>query len=248
MSQLLSDARRNYDEGVSYFNSNRRTDGLARFSNARENTQKVKLMYPLNEDAGLLELRMERETDPQSFAANFNDRVQSAIAGCARRDWQSYAELQNLFTLYPNYPNRAAIINKAEIDMGIRPPPPDPVKVAAARQLTAQGRSIVNANPTNEIELRRAQAIVNEALVNDPNNEDAAQLASRIASLLSGGGSLFDSETERKYNQAADLLRQNRGIEAYQLANEILSDSRYRNNFRLLDLLQRIRAVVGVAQ
>jgi hypothetical protein len=245
MSQLLSDARRTYDEGVSYYGQNRRTDGKARFDSAKENTQKVKLMYPLNETAGLLELQMERETDPQSFAANFNERVQAAISGCARRDWQAYAELQNLFTLYPNYPNRAAIINRAEIDMGIRPPPPDPAKVAAARNLAAQARAVVNASPDNEIELRRAQALVNQALQNDPNNEDAAQLLNRIATLLSTGGALFDQNTETKYRRALELLQQNRGIEAYQVANEILADARYKNNSRLLDLLQRIRSVVG---
>ncbi|MDR1506677.1 MAG: hypothetical protein LBI67_06200 [Treponema sp.] len=242
MSQLLSDARKNFDEGVYYFGQSRRNEGLARFNNAREKTQKVKLMYPLNEDAGLLELRMDREQDPPAFEQGFSTRLQNAIAGTERKDWQSYADLRNLFVLYPNYPGRQAIETRAEIAMGIRPAPPDPAMVAESNRLTSQARAIAASTTANEIELRQAQEYANSALEFNPNNENAARLASEIAVRIGGSGSLFDRETELKYNRAGELLQQNNYVDAYQLALEIADDSRYRNNSRILDLLRRIRA------
>jgi hypothetical protein len=242
MSQLLSDAHKNYDEGLYYFGANRRNDGLVRFNNAREKTQKVKLVYPLNEAAGLLELRMDREQDPRAFEQGFSTRLQNAIAGTRQRSWQSFADLQNLFVINPNYPNRAAIMYEAEIAMGIRLPPPDPAMVAESNRLTAQARAIISSNTTNEINLRQAQEMANRALEANPNNEEAARLASEAAVRIGGASSMFDHETELKYNRAGELLQQNNFPEAYRIALEIADDPRYRNNSRLLDLLQRIRA------
>ncbi|MDR0401982.1 MAG: hypothetical protein LBH35_00165 [Treponema sp.] len=241
MSQLLSEARKNYDEGLYYFGVNRRSDGLVRFNSAREKTQKVKLVYPLNETAGLLELRMDREQDPRAFEQGFSTRLQNAVAGTRQQSWQAFADLQNLFVINPNYPNRTAIIYEAEIAMGIRPPPPDPAIVAESNRLTAQARAVVNSNTTNEISLRQAQQAANRALELNPVNEEAARLASEIAVRIGGVGRLFDHATELKYNRAGELLQQNNFPEAYRLALEIADDPRYRNNSRLLDLLQRIR-------
>ena len=242
MSQLLSEARKNYNEGLYYLGTSRRTDGLVRFSSAREKTQKVRLLYPLNEDAGLLELRMDRETDPAVFDASFNIRLQNARAGTRQGSWQSYADLQNLFLINPNYPGRNAIIYEAEIAMGIRPPPPDPQKIAASQSLTQEARAIINANPGSEIQLRRALGLCNQALAANPENTEAARLASRIYILIGGQSSVFDHDTEQKYQRAVELLQRNYVIEAYSLAQEIGADRRYSNNSRLIDLLQRIRA------
>jgi antitoxin component HigA of HigAB toxin-antitoxin module len=242
MSQLLSEARKNYDQGVSYLGANRRNEGMMRFSNAREKTQKVKLLYPLNEDAGILELRMDRETDPAVFDENFGSRLQIARAGTQRGSWQAYADLQNLFLINPNYPNRNAIVYEAEIAMGIRMPPPNPQKIAASKSQTSEAAAIVRDNPNNELQLKRALELVNQALVNNPENSDAAQLASRIYLLLGGSLAVFDHDTEQKYQRAGELLQRNNALEAYSIAQEIARDPRYRNNSRLLDLLQRIRA------
>ncbi|MDR0586065.1 MAG: hypothetical protein LBG26_02380, partial [Treponema sp.] len=242
MSQLLSEAHKNYDEGLYYFGANRRNDGLVRFNNAREKTQKVKLVYPLNEAAGLLELRMDREQDPRAFEQGFSTRLQNAIAGTRQRSWQSFADLQNLFVINPNYPNQAAIMYDAEVAMGIRLPPPDPAMVAESNRLTAQARAIINSNTTNEINLRQAQEMANRALEYNPNNEEAARLASEAAVRIGGASSIFDHETELKYNRAVELFQQNNIPEAYRIALEIIDDPRYRNNSRILDLLQRIRA------
>ena len=242
ISQLLSEARKNYDQGVNYLGANRRNEGMMRFSNAREKTQKVKLLYPLNEDAGLLELRMDRETDPAVFDENFGSRLQIARTGTQRGSWQSYADLQNLFLINPNYPNKNTILYEAEIAMGIRLPPPNPQKIAASQSQTSEAAAIVRSNPNNELQLKRALELVNQALVNNPENLDAAQLASRIYLLLGGSLAVFDHDTEQKYQRAGELLQQNNALEAYSIAQEIARDPRYQNNSRLLDLLQRIRA------
>ena len=81
MSQLLSDARLNYDEGVRLINASRRQEGLARFNDARNMTQKVELIFPLNREARLLDLRIEMYTDQNAFNASFRQRLNDAVAG-----------------------------------------------------------------------------------------------------------------------------------------------------------------------
>jgi hypothetical protein len=113
--------------------------------------------------------------------------------------------------------------------------------VAESNRLAAEARVIINSNTTNEISLRQAQELANRALEYNPNNAEAARLASEAAVRIGGASRLFDHETELKYNRAGELLQQNNFPEAYRIALEIADDPRYRNNSRLLDLLRRIR-------
>jgi chaperonin cofactor prefoldin len=238
MSQLLSEARRNYEEGRPLINTRSDAEGRARFSAAKVSTQKVRLMYPFNEEAGLLDLRIDRELDPAGFDAIFPQRVNAAIAGTRRKDTQAYADLLNLFAINPQYPNRAAIQYQAEIDIGYRPPPPTQEQIAQSNQLTAQARNVIRNRVDSQY--NTARTWLNQAIALNPDNQAAKDLSNELAGTLVAT-TVFDAETDRKYNQALVYFSQNNYLQSYQLAVEIARDPRYAQNTKITDLLRRLR-------
>lgn len=239
MSQFLSEAQKDYEAGSAIL-SDSRDEGLRRLYLARQNIQKVKLVYPMNERAGLLDLRIDQVTDPQSFTANFQERVNRAVAGTRRRDLQSYNDLLNLRTLNPRYPNWTGIISQAEIDVGLRPPPPDPLKAAQAEEIVARVRSIVRSRDLAG--MAEARTALAEAINLNPGNREAAALFNEASQFIMAGTVVLDTEAERKYRQAIAALTQNNPLGARILVQEIYArNPQYRYNSRMIALEQRVR-------
>jgi hypothetical protein len=244
MSQLLSEAQKNYIEGVSLYSANMKSEGDKKFSFARANIQRVKLIYPMNEEAGLLELRIEQQIDPQAFAAAIQQKVNAAIAGTKRRDIQAYNDMLNLFYIYPQYPNRAAIVTQAEYDMGYRIPPANPAMVARSNELAASARAIINARADSRYD--EAQGYLNDAIRIYPDNPAVRPLLSELARVRGGTTNEFDFATKRKYDQALAALQQQDYITALRLTTEIGNDPRYSNNKLYLELRRRVQAVTAL--
>jgi hypothetical protein len=238
MSQLLSEAQRNFEEGQSLYSSSLRTEGRAKLDNAKVSTQKVRLMYPFNEEAGLLDLRIDRVLDPRAFEETFAVKVAAAITGTRRRDMQAYADLLNLFAINRQYPNREAILYQAEVDMGYRPPPPSQDQLARSNELTAQARNIINNYVSAQYDSARNN--LNEAILLNPNNQAAKDLSSALARRMAAT-TIFDTGTDRKYQQAVVYFQQNNYLQSYQLAAEIARDPRYSQNTKVTDLLKRLQ-------
>ncbi|GHV95393.1 hypothetical protein AGMMS50293_17130 [Spirochaetia bacterium] len=243
MSQLLSEAKRDYEEGVRYINAERRTDGIDKFNEARRKTREVKLMFPVNQEAGILELRMDQVTDPNAFTASFDQRIRDAIAGTKRNSNEAFAELQNLAQINPRYPNLAAIINQAEIDMGFRPPPPDPRALARSAELTASARRIIENNITSQFEVALVQ--INDALIANPNNAGATRIKQQLLTAMNApGGIVMSSQDEAEFNRAAIAFQQGNYLVAHSIVERLLQDTRYRNITKLVELQRRIQAVL----
>jgi hypothetical protein len=239
MSQFLSEAQKHYEAGNALISSSR-DEGIRRLSLARENVQKVKLVYPMNEKAGLLDLQIDQLVDP-NFAATFQERVNRAIAGCRRREMRAYNDLLNLRTINPRYPNWSSIVAQAEIDVGLRPPPPSPAALARSGELTAGVRSIVTSR--NGARMEEARTALAEAISLNPGNQEAIGLFNLASQLIIGGTVVLDSEAERKYQQAIAALSQNNALGALSLVQEIYArNPQYRYNSRVNTLEQRARA------
>ncbi|HON14453.1 MAG TPA: hypothetical protein PK897_10030, partial [Treponema sp.] len=71
MSQLLSAAQQAFETGKALLAAKKRTEALAQFDIARNKIQQVRILFPLNQEAGLLELRIDQLIDPAAFTANF---------------------------------------------------------------------------------------------------------------------------------------------------------------------------------
>jgi hypothetical protein len=241
MSQLLSRAQRNYEEGVRLINAGQRSQGIAKFNEAREQTGQVKLMFPLNQEAGILELRMEQYTDQAAFNAAFEQRLRTAQAGVRQRSWQSFADLQNLAEINPRYPNIRSIMNQAEIDMGLRPPPPNPADIARSRELTASANRILENNTTTQFEAALVQ--INQAITLNPENAEATRVKDRLLTRMSMPGDIvLPSEDEETYQTALREYTAGNNLVAYALVERLLQNPRYRNITKIVDLQRRIQA------
>jgi len=243
MSQLLSLAQKKFDEGVRFINAGQRTNGVARFDEARQLTRQVRLIFPVNQEAGILELRIEQFLDPAAFNASFEQRLRTAVAGTKQRSIEAFADLQNLAEINPRYPNIKAIITQAEIDMGYRPQPPNPASVARSRDLTASARRILESNTTAQYEVALAQ--LNEAISLNPNNTEAPQVRDRLLSRMSVPGSIvLSSADEADYQRALRELNANNYLVALSLVERLMQNPRNRNITKLVELQRRIQSVL----
>jgi len=243
MSQLLSQAQRSYEEGVRNINAGLRIQGLSKFDEARQMTREVRLMFPLNQEAGILELRIEQFTDPAIFNTAFEQRLRAAIAGTRQRSLESYADLQNLAEINPRYPNIRAILTQAEIDMGFRPPPPNPANIARSRELTVSANRILEGNVSTLFEAALDQ--INEAITLNPENTEATIIKDRLLNRLSVPTAIvLTSEDEETYQRAMRELQSGNNLVAFALVERLMENPRNRNITKLVELQRRIQSIL----
>jgi len=243
MSQLLSQAQRNYEEGVRLVNAGQQAQGRARFDEARQLTREVRLIFPLNQEAGLLDLRIEQFLNPAEFNASFEQRLRTAITGTRLRNMEAFADLQNLAEINPRYPNIRAILVQAEIDIGLRPPPPNPADIERSRELTVSARRILDANDTAQYEVARMQ--LDQAIRLNPQNTEASTIRDRLVSRMSNPGNIvLTTEDEAAYQQALRELNAGNNLAAYAIVERIMQNPRNRNITKVVELNQRILAVL----
>jgi hypothetical protein len=243
MSQLLSEAKKDYDEGVRYIRASRRPEGIAKFNDARQKTREVKLMFPVNQEAGMLDLRMDQVTDPDAFNASFERRFNEAIAGTKRRSIEAFADLQNLVEINPRYPGMTAALLQAEIDMGYRPPPPNPADLAQSAELTAQAQRIRDGNVRSQFEV--AVTMINRAITLNPNNTRASDLKDWFQTELGGGTNfVMDSETLRRYNEAVMELQRGNNLVAFTIVQQLLQNPKNQRITQILELQRRIQSLL----
>jgi tetratricopeptide (TPR) repeat protein len=243
MSQLLSEARKNYNEGIALINGERREEGFARFAESRRKTAEVRLMFPVNQEASLLDLRMDQVIDPAAFNASFQRRLNQAVSGVAQGSVESFAELQNLSQINPGYPGIRGMVVQAEIDLGYRPAPPDPRSLARSGELAATARGIIERNLRSQFPV--ALEMLNQALILNHSNDQAMSLKDRLQTELGGGGSaVLHSAAEREYQRAVQALQQGNTLVAMTIVRHLLSDAQNQTSRRVLDLQKRIESIL----
>ena len=241
MSQLLSSAQRAFETGKALLEANKRTESLVQFELARKNIQEVRILFPLNQEAGLLELRIDQLVDPTAFTANFRQRLANAQAKLGSQPQEGYAELQDLYTINPSYPGIKTIIEKAEIQLGLRLPPPDPKAIARANELISAAKRIIDANIRSQFPVALAQ--LNEALKLNPNNEQAISLKDRIQTDVGGQATdILSNAAEREYQRAVQELQNGNTIVALSIVQQLLQDPKNRNSTKLIELQTRIQS------
>ncbi|HPE36265.1 MAG TPA: hypothetical protein PK625_03885, partial [Spirochaetales bacterium] len=186
MSLLLSQAKSLFEEGAAFMSSRDTRSALEVLGQAREKIAEVKVMFPLNQAARVLDLRIDQLVDSDQFNRKFADMVTEARRKVdARQDLATvYSDLKDLYEINPRYSGLRELIERVEILIGIRLPPPDPKAVAEARQLTQAAQAIYDSGDRSRFPTALAQ--LERALVLNPNNETASRLKDRI--LLYTGG------------------------------------------------------------
>jgi tetratricopeptide (TPR) repeat protein len=245
MSQLLSDAKKNYEEGVRLSQNNQRQSALSSFDKARQKTREVRLMFPMNKEARLLDLRIEQRIDLPAFNAAFRSRLNEAVAGTKpeRRSPESFADLQDLVEINPAYPRIRELLSQAEIDMGYRPPPPDPRALAESARLTREAQAILNLRDQAQYAL--ALTRLDRALELNPNNDDAMIAKDVVLTRMTGTGIIvLDYDSQREYDRAVQAYIQGNYLTANAIVRQLLQNPRNRNSTLILELQRRIQLVL----
>lgn len=226
MSQLLSLAKKYFEEGASLLAKGDKPGALLQFRLANQKINEVKVVFPLNQEARVLELKVEQLNDPdqynQKFARMFAEarlKVQSGSADLAT----AYSDLKDLEAINPRYPGLRALIEQAEIKLGFRLPPPDPQAIRDSRTLTAAAQAIFDSRAVSRFAEARTQ--LDRALVLDPNNEAAARLKDKIATYIGGDAVVvLPSGGEALYNDAVNDFTRRDYINARIKLNRLLAN------------------------
>lgn len=243
MSQILSSANQLYSEGKALMTTGKRDASLAKLTEARSKLQQLQLVYPLNQDAGQLTLRINQLIDPSSFMTFFGQKVLTIRANYRIEKQTSYSDLLDLYQINPSYPGLKKLLDEVEIYLGVRIPPPDPKALARSAELTKAAQKIYDANNRNLFQVALDQ--LDEAIKLNPDNNGAIALKDRVQTAIGGKSvAVLSGEDEAKYQQAVQELQKGNKITASALVEQLLQNPKSRNSAKIQDLKKRIDSLL----
>ena len=215
MSQLLSIAYQYYDEGEQLINAGKKAQAEEALNSAVENLNKFKAVYPLNQEASLLLLKIDRLRDPAKFDEEFAQKVQAAIAQSKNKDTmaQAYNTLTDYYNLVPDYKGLKDTIYNLEIELGMRQRPVDNSAATRSARLVTQAQTQFNSAGSDTTKLNRALELVNEALKLNPNNSSAETLKDKISLKLGSSSIIVLSSDDQNLLTQAKKAYQNGNID-----------------------------------
>ncbi|MFP4363352.1 MAG: hypothetical protein ACLFR1_05735 [Spirochaetia bacterium] len=241
MTRLLNLARQDYEEGREYVNAGNYRDALAEFESAEEKLLRVRIPFPLNQDASLLSLRIEQLKDPENFTELFRERFNAAVEKLDTNPQEAYVELQDLQEINSGWPGMDNAIYEAEVALGIQVPPPDPAAMRRSRQLTEEARRIIQSNITTNFP--QALERLNQAIEIYPDNQEAIALKDELQIRIGGGASVvLSSVAEQQYRQAEELFINGNYYQAYGITSRLLENPRNARYQPLVELNRRIES------
>jgi len=207
MSQLLSLAKRYYEEGAALLTKRDKTGAIKSFNLARQKISEVKVVFPLNQEARVLELKIDQLSDPDAFNRQFAKLFSEAKAKVDSKTdlTTAYSDLKDLEAINPRYLGLKTQIERAEILLGFRQPPPDLKALAEARSLVQAAQKIFDSGQVTQFAFARAQ--LEKAILLDPNNANASALKDRLATYIGGDTAIvLSSAAETFYNEAVTFF------------------------------------------
>jgi len=243
MSQLLNGVNLEYSNGASLMKVGKTAEATMVLSDAKAKLQQLKLVYPLNQDAGLLTLMIDKLLDPPAFNANFRRKIETIRSNYKTAQQESYSDLLDLYAMNPSYPGIKNLLYEVEVYLGIRIPPPDPAAIKRSDQLTAQAKKIYDANARSQFDQALLQ--LDQAIKLNPENQGAIILKDRIATSIGGGAQVvLSGEDEAKYQQAVQELQKGNTINASALVEQLLLNPKNKNSAKVLDLKKKVDSLL----
>ncbi|OJF77087.1 MAG: hypothetical protein BKP49_02810 [Treponema sp. CETP13] len=243
MSQILNIANQYYNEGYDLIKEGNREKSLEVLQNAKLKLQELQLVYPLNQQASLLTLRIDKLINPDEFDDYFEQKYKVAKTNFLNNNdrQQSYIDLLDLYEINPSYPGLKEDIYNAEITLGIRVLPPDRTAINKSKNLTKEAETLYNNNRNDEIVLNQALAKLNEAIELDGDNNDAIILKDRINTALGGQAvAVLPAAQQVIYQQAIQELQKGNVLQAAALVTELWNDPDMRRSPDVIDLKNKV--------
>ncbi len=245
MSQLLNMAYQCFDEGSRKIGEGNRTEGEADLALALESIQKLQYVYPLNQEASILTLRINRLLDPEKFNEEFAQKIEMAKMMCKSADTrqEGYANLLDYYELNPSYKGLKDLIYQVEIDIGIRQKPVSNTGANRAKRLLADAKKIYNSAGNDTEKLQNALSKIDEALALVSDNQEAMDLKDKITTKIGGNTStVLSTEDERLYQLAIQRLQNNNVVGANAIVDQLLKKPQNLNSQKIKDLKNKIEA------
>ena len=240
MSQLLSNSKQLYNEASAKIKRSR-SEALQKLNEARNNLKQVLLVYPLNEEAGQLGLRIDQLIDPENFQTQVKKKIDKIRSDYKRNPQTYYAELLNLYIMDKTFPGIAKLKDEVEIYLGVKILPPDMTAVNKSKSYTDEADEIYKKGDKSRY--NEALQKLNLAIKLNQNNERASLLKDRIQMAMGGTAiAVLSYANEEKYRQAILALQKGNKITAIALVEELLKDTEGRKSAKVHDLKKRINA------
>jgi len=240
MSQLISTSKQLFNEAARSIKAERK-EALGKLNEARGNLRQVLLVYPLNEEAGQLNLRIDQLIDPENFTAQVRKKISQIQSDYRRSPQTYYAELLNLYIMDRNFPGIAKLKDEVEIYLGIKLIPPDTSAIDQSLALTNEADAIFKSG--NKAKYAVALQRLNQAIKLNPNNERASLLKDRVQMAMGGSAiAVLSYANEEKYRRAILALQKGNKITAIALVEELLRDPEGRKSAKVHNLKKRINA------
>ena len=245
MSQLLNMAYQYFDEGSRKIGEGNRSAGEADLALALESIQKLQYVYPLNQEASILTLRINRLLDPKKFSEEFSQKIEMAKMMCKSKDTrqEGYANLLDYYELEPDYKGLKDLIYQVEIDIGIRQKPVSNTGANRAKKLIADAQKIYSSAGNDTAKLQNALSKIDEALTLVSDNQEAMALKDKITTKIGGNTStVLSTEDERLYQLAIQRLQNNNVVGANAIVEQLLKKPQNSNSQKIKDLKNKIEA------
>ena len=245
MSQLLNMAYQYFDEGSRKIGDGDRAGGEADLALALDSIQKLQYVYPLNQEASILTLRINRLLDPKKFSEEFAQKIEMAKMMCqsANTRQEGYANLLDYYELEPTYKGLKDLIYQVEIDIGIRQKPVTSSGTSRAMKLISDAKSIYNSAGNDTKKLESALSKVDEALALISDSQEAMDLKDKITTKIGGNtATVLSTEDERLYQLAIQRLQNNNVVGANAIVEQLLKKPQNANSQKIKDLKNKIEA------
>lgn len=245
MSQLLSLANQYYVQGKNQIKKGNTERGRELLTTAQNKLEDVKMVYPLNQDASLLSLRISQVLDEKASNELFARMFESASTNykVEGKSQEAYSDLLDLREINPNYPGLKNLIYNVELYLGIIIPPPDQKAIAKSRQLTRQAQSIVDANNRSMFPVALQQ--LEQAIDIWPENTTALTLKDKVQIATGGKETVVLSfADEELYQTAVEELRKGNTLLAASYVNRLLENTNNRYSSKIIELDKRIKGML----
>ncbi|UTC61848.1 hypothetical protein E4O05_09975 [Treponema sp. OMZ 787] len=243
MIQLLNNANQLYLEAEEKIKAGQKTSALNNLNQAKDNIRQVLLIFPYNEIAGQLNLKIDKLTDPVNFNEQFKRKVQTIRAEYKRNSQKSYSDLLDLYGIDKNFPGLAGLKNEVEIYLGLKLPPPNLKAIAESSNLTKSAQAIYRSGDRLSFPIALQQ--LDTAIKLDPQNVSAIQLKDSIQMSMGGAAVVvLSASDEAQYQQAVAELQKGNKVIAAALVEQLMQSRNARNSAKVRELKKRIDALL----
>lgn len=241
IQQRLNVAYKHFEDAKKALEEGRRVDALRKLDAADQELSTVRVQFPYNQQASLLSWRIMEVRDPDRYGAEVESLIREANTKLQEDPRVAYNELQDLLEIVEDSARRSRIqelIVDAEFALGLRQPPPNPVRVEESNELYNRAFAIYEERDRSNYET--AIAYLNAALEANPNNAQAQQLKDQLTVSLGGNAQFSLSVGDlRLYNEAASLVAAGDYAGAYLITRGLMQKNDTNRNYRPLSELHR---------